>query len=421
MKKSHLGYTNKYTANLFISCWIAYFSTYICRLNFSVVMPELSKGSIMTEEQLASVSSAFFICYGIGQLFSGILGDKVSPKILVFLGTCISALSNILIFAFCKSYTALILLWGINGIVQSLVWSPILRIAGDYFNKQDKEKFATDISTTVTIGTLVSYGIGLVTLLFLPWNYVFLTCGLCTLAASVFWIHNTKKLKPAKNTESVKEPSGTQGISLKQFIKIFTVSGCLILLIPIAIQGTLKDSITQWMPTFFGDYFNLGTDISIILTMVLPVVNVSGAYIARAVNKHVKNEMITSALFFSAALIFLVLMLVFGIKNSVFALVCVAVITTCMHAINVMFITLVPLHFSKYGCTSTMGGLLNSFAYIGCGALNIAAGKVLNTYSSSWNKLFCFWLLLSIIAIAFSAVCSFIWKRFVNKPLTVQK
>lgn len=412
MKKAYLGYKNKYSMRLFLACWVAYFSTYICRLNFSVVTPELMKNSVLTEPQIALVSSAFFICYGAGQLFSGRMGDKFSPKIMVFLGTFISAISNILIYFFCQSYTGLIILWGINGTVQSLVWSPILRIAGDCFDTRDKEKFGTDISTTVTLGTLASYAIGLLALLFLPWNYVFLICGLCTLAASVFWIMSTNKLNLHKSPEANKS---VQNISLKQFFRLFAVSGSLILLLPIAIHGTLKDSVTQWTPTLFDNYFNLGTDISIILTMLLPVVNVSGAYIAKAVNRRLKNELTTSVSFFAAAFAFLIILLMLGTKSAFIALLCVAVITTCMHAVNVMFITMVPLHFSKYGCTSTMGGLLNSVAYIGCGALNFAAGKLLTDNTSSWNNLFVFWLLICAAGIVLTFAGSVLWKKFTLK------
>lgn len=415
MEKTYIGYKNKDSAKLFIFCWIAYFSTYICRLNFSVIMPELSKNNILTETQIASVSSAFFICYGLGQLFSGILGDKFSPRLLIFLGTFISALSNILIFALYTSHTWLIILWGINGIVQSLVWSPILRIAGENFDKKDREKFGTDISTTVTLGTLFSYGLGLVTLLFLPWNYVFLTCGICTLAASVFWIIQTGKLNLYNGSDNRKEKSAVPALSLKNFIKLFVSSGCLLLLIPIAVHGTLKDSVTQWMPTFFADRFNFGTDISILMTMVLPVVNVSGAYIARAINRKMQNVMKTSIVFFLVTMLFLALMRMIGTNNFTFALICIAAITTCMHAANVMFITMVPLNFGKYGCVSTIGGLLNSSAYIGCGALNLVAGKVLNSSSSSWNGVFIFWLVICIAAIVVTAACSVIWQKFTSK------
>lgn len=411
MKNSHFGYKNEYSLKLFFACWIAYFSTYICRLNFSIVTPELVKNSVLTEPQIATVSSAFFICYGAGQLFSGILGDKVFPRILVFIGTFTAALSNILIFFFCGSHTALALLWGLNGIVQSLVWSPILRIAGDYFDKTDREKFGTDISTTVTLGTLASYGIGLITMLLLPWNYVFLTCGVCTLLASAFWIAETGKLKLYKNTETGKNNKPRSDLSTKQFIKLFAISGCIIMLLPIAIHGTLKDSVTQWMPTLFTDKFNLGTDISILLTMILPVINVSGAYIAKAINKKLHNVLKTALVFFAVTIPFLVLLRFIGTSSSIFALVCLAVVTTCMHAVNVMFITMVPLHFEKYGCVSTVGGIFNSCAYIGCGMLNLAAGNILND-NSSWNRLFLFWVLICAVAIILTAACSVIWKKF---------
>lgn len=412
-----LGYKNKYSLKLFLACWTAYFSTYICRLNFSIVTPELIKNNVLTESQIAAISSAFFICYGAGQLVSGILGDRVSPRILVFIGTFTSALSNILMFFFCKSYAALILLWGLNGAVQSLVWSPILRIAGDYFDKNDREKFATDISTTVTLGTLASYGAGLLTMLFLEWNYVFLTCGLCTMSAAVFWICVTGKLNLYKNTNQIKNnmPTLNSDLSAKRFIKLFAISGCIILLIPIAIHGTLKDSVTQWMPTFFTDKFNFGTDISILLTMILPIINVSGAYIARAINKKLNNIMNTALVFFIVTILFLTLLRFIGTDSSLFALVCLAVVTTCMHAVNVMFITMVPLSFSKYGCVSTIGGILNSAAYIGCGLLNIAAGNILNNGSSEWNTLFLFWLLLCAAAILLTVVCSVIWKKFTSR------
>lgn len=422
MKKSYLGYKDKFSAQLFLACWTAYFSTYICRLNFSVAMPEIIKSNILNEAEIATVSSAFFICYGAGQLFSGRLGDILSPKKMIFAGTFISALSNILIFFFYQSHAGLILLWGLNGIVQSLVWSPILRIAGDYFNGADREKFGTDISTTVTLGTLTSYGIGLLTLLFLPWHYVFLTCGICTLAASAIWILMVNRLRIYKNKPARAAAQIKSGLTIKPFIKLFIFSGCLILLIPIAIQGTLKDSVTQWMPTFFDDRFHLGTDISIILTMVLPVVNVTGAYIARAINKKLKNELKTSVVFFAVTLLFLMVLLFFGAKSFMLALLCVTVITTCMHAVNVMFITMVPLHFSKYSLTSTIGGLLNSVAYIGCGALNIAAGNVLNGGGdSSWNRLFVFWFIICAVAVILTAGCSIIWKKFLSSKYTEVK
>lgn len=84
-----------------------------------------------------------------------------------------SGLSNIVIYIFYYSYTAITILWALNGIAQALVWAPLLKLAGDYYSEGEKLKFGVDISTTVPLGTLASYGVSLVTLLFAPWKYVF--------------------------------------------------------------------------------------------------------------------------------------------------------------------------------------------------------------------------------------------------------
>lgn len=415
MSKMLFGYKNKNYRDLFLLCWAAYFSTYICRLNFSAVMPEIANENVFTSGQIASVSSAFFISYGLGQFISGILGDKLNTRLMIFFGLLISSASNILIFFF-HSFPALITLWAINGIVQSLVWSPVLKTASIYFDKSEKEKFGVDISTTVPLGTLASYGVSLLTLIFLPWKYVFLTCGLCELLFAILWIATTKslfkKLKPITynnlNNENVKV------MNLKSTIKLMLSSGVFIMLIPIAIQGTLKDSVTQWIPTFFSSKFGSATSFSLALTMILPIINVTGAYFAKALNKKIKNELTTSLVFFGVSAVFLLILKLFGSANLTLSLICMAAVTNCMFAINVMLITMVPLWFNKSGRVSTIGGFLNAMAYIGCGGLNILAGIILEN-GSNWNSLFIMWLMLAVIACVLSAVCIPLWKRFVIK------
>lgn len=420
MKHSFFGYKNAYNGRLFLLCWIAYFSTYICRLNFSAVMPELLNSGSFTQSQTAAVSSAFFICYGAGQLFSGVLGDRFSPRILIFLGVTISALSNILIFAFSFSYAALMLLWALNGIAQSLVWTPILKIAGDCFSEGEKTKFGVDISTTVPLGTLASYGVSLLTLLILEWKYVFLVCGIIVLLAGIYWIAGTaglnKGIKVSKE-DSAAENETAHALSGKALVKAIFISGTAALMLPIAFQGTLKDSVTQWIPTFLESEYDMGTSLSLALTMILPVINVTGAYFARILNKKLKNELATSAAFFGIAAIFLIILLICGTKSAVISLICMAGITNCMFAINVMLITMVPLRFSKYGRTGTIGGLLNAVAYIGCGLLNMGAGTILEN-STGWSALFIMWLAIAVTAAVITLLSIKRWKRFTETDQT---
>ncbi len=414
MKKNLLGYEDIKNQKLCILCWIAYASTYICRLNFSAVMPELEKLGVFPESQIAAISSAFFICYGLGQVVSGMLGDRFSPRYLIFTGLAVSALSNIAIFLV-NTFIPFIILWALNGAVQSMVWTPILRIAGDCFSPYERERFGIHIASTVPLGTLASYGLSLLTLLFLPWKYVFLVCGAVSLAAAVYWITGTKNIITEKG--KVSPPEGRpapSSLSFKKLAGLMASSGIFILAISIVIQGTLKDSVTQWIPTFFSQRFSAGTGTSLALTMILPVINVTGAYFARFANRYLRNELKTSMLFFAAAAVFLAVLNFFG-NNIILALICMAGVTNCMFAINVMIITMVPLHFSSYGCVSTVGGILNAVAYIGCGALNMAAGSVLERSGSSWSALFIMWLVLALAAVVSTGAAVIPWNRYMGK------
>lgn len=57
----------------------------------------------------------------------------------------------------------------------------------------------------------------------------------------------------------------------------------------------------------FSSQFNSNTSFSILLTMVLPVVNVTGAFFARTVNNKLKKEAETSAVFLAIAFCFIYL------------------------------------------------------------------------------------------------------------------
>lgn len=414
MKTNFLGYEDKKNQKLCILCWIAYASTYICRLNYSAVMPDLEKLNVFPESQIAAISSAFFICYGLGQIVSGMLGDRISPRYMIFGGLAVSSLSNIAIFMV-NSFFPFITLWAINGAVQSMVWTPILRTAGDYFSPYERERFGIHIASTVPLGTLASYGVSLLTLLVLPWKYVFLVCGIISLTASAYWFMGTKnmitekeKVKPTENEAKV--PT----LSYKKMIGLMASSGVFILTISIVIQGTLKDSVTQWIPTFFSQQFSTGTGTSLALTMILPIINVTGAYFARFANRYLRNELKTSMLFFAIAAAFLAVLNFFG-NNIILSLICMAGVTNCMFAINVMIITMVPLHFSRYGCVSTVGGILNAVAYIGCGALNMVAGSILEKSGSSWSALFIMWLSLAVIAVIVTGIAVLPWNKFIRK------
>lgn len=71
MTGTFLGYQTKHHGSLFLLCWAAYFSTYLCRLNYSAAMPELSGADVFSSAQIASVSSVFLFATALGSFSAG--------------------------------------------------------------------------------------------------------------------------------------------------------------------------------------------------------------------------------------------------------------------------------------------------------------------------------------------------------------
>ncbi len=392
--KRMLGYGSVRDRNVFLLCWLAYSATYICRLNYSAVIPALTAAGVFSESRIASVSSAFFVCYGLGQIVSGVVGDRLRTDLMIFYGVFFSAVTNLLIFFF-HTYWALLLLWAANGLFQSLVWSPILKLASVEYGAEDRERFGMHMSTTVPVGTVLSYCVSLLTMLVLPWRFVFLTCGGVLLAVALVWLLGVRNLhlrQPVQAKQTGKRAA-------KGTLSKLLTGSLLLLLVPIVAQGTLKDSVTQWVPDFFTDRFQLSVSFSLLLTMVLPVINVTGAFLARWVNRYLHSEVRTSAVFFGIALLFLLLLPVVAQYSAVLSLIAMVMITNCMFAINVLLITLVPLRFAKQGIVSTVAGVLNATAYIGCAVMNQLAGGLLER--RSWLAVMIFWAVLCLVAILF--------------------
>ena len=86
-------------------CSISYLAVYIARNILGTVSPELIKGDIFTEGQIGTLSSIYFICYGIGQLINGAIGDKIKAKYMISAGLCLAGVCNLL-FALAKFESA---------------------------------------------------------------------------------------------------------------------------------------------------------------------------------------------------------------------------------------------------------------------------------------------------------------------------
>lgn len=61
--------------------FLTYMVSYITRTNYGAIIAEMEVATDMSRELLSMALTGSFITYGIGQIISGIIGDRFSPKI----------------------------------------------------------------------------------------------------------------------------------------------------------------------------------------------------------------------------------------------------------------------------------------------------------------------------------------------------
>lgn len=395
---------------LFWLCWIAYFSTYIGRLNYSASLTGIILSEGFSKGQAGMIGTAFFFAYGAGQFVSGFLGDRLAPKKMVFTGLMVSGLCN-LAMAGAKSSGLMTAVWCVNGLFQAFIWSPMIRLMYEYYKTETRMKACVSLNSSVPIGTMAAYGLTALVIWLSGWRTMFVLAGAALIGTSLFWITGMKRVEryAAESGKMAEMPSGETGGSAKAAVNwksLLIQSGFLFLMMALFVQGALKDGVTTWVPTYISETYGLSAILAITSTMVIPVFNLLGVYLASFANLHwFRNEVRTAGAFFvfSAAAI-LVLRLSSG-RSMAVSFLMLALATTAMMAVNTMLIAVLPSYFGVIGRASSVSGLLNSSVYAGgavstygIGALSVALG---------WNAAIVIWFLMAAV----SAVICFLTVR----------
>ena len=395
---------------LFFLCWTAYVFTYLGRLNYGACLVEIVNVEGWTKSQAGLIATGFFTTYGLGQLVNGFLGDRLSPRVMVAWGLGLSGLVNLL-FPLAPGASAAMALWCVNGFVQSMIWSPLVRQLSSWLPADRRQQACVNMNGTVPVGTLAVYGLSAGLVYLGSWKTVFFTSGTLLLAMSLLWYRGIGKIEthvvpaPAPQTVSGDQP---QHHSLWRLALISAMPLCLAAL---AMQGMLKDGVTTWIPTFLEENFGFTAAASILCTTVVPIINLGGVYFASWVNRRlIRNEVLTASLFFLVGLGALCLLAFRPIQSALVSLLLLAVTTTFMMGINTLLASMMPHYFVPYGVCSTVTGLLNAGAYVGCALSSYGNGAIVERFG--WSSILYCWC----ICAAVGAVCSLLaagrWKKF---------
>lgn len=401
-------HTKQAAQRLTALCCLIYFASYLTRLDYGAALAEIILDLEISKESAILAVTGSFITYGVGQLFSGALGDRFSPRRIIALGLAATSLCNIAV-ALLDSIAAITVLWCLNGFFQSMLWPPLVKVMVQNLPKRDYERGCVLVSGAATVGTIAVYLLVPLCIQLESWRLSFHSAAVFGLLSAVLWLRGTRALSQPLTFSSAAPLSQPPRPAPPALGRLLCLSGLVPVLGAIVAQGILRDGLTTWMPTFIAENYQLGSALSILTAVVLPVFSLVCIFLTSHLHSRLGNELITSTVVFSlgsAASCLLPLLHNGGAAASVLLM---AVTTGCMYGVNMMLIGRLPAYFSRYDCVSTLSGILNACTYVGSALSTYGIAAV--SSRMGWSVTMVLW---AVIALLGTLLCGFSARRWGN-------
>ena len=397
---------NKKSNLLIFLCWLAYTSAYVARLNYNASMVEILAQLDITKEAAGTVSSFFFFAYGAGQLVNGLLSKKYNTKYSVavaLIGSCVINFS----MTYCQGIEMMKYLWMLNGVFQSILWSSLIKTLSDNLSDDKLSKAVMAMSTTVASGTFTAYGLAaLFSALQMKWTTIFYVSSAVVGIVAVIWLAGMGSIQKTKKEASEETKQTRQKLTLTPVLVLSIV----VILVSAVTNGFIKDGVTTWVPSILKEEFGVPSSLSIIVTLLLPVVSIFGASLVKMLRKKQENENILNGIFYLGATVLSgLIILTISLKSVPLTLVLFGGIACLMAAVNNVITSVVPLYSRDKIDSGLSAGLLNTFCYVGSTLATSLLGKIADT--KGWNDVFYCILIFTVVAFAVCTVSAIVTRK----------
>ena len=382
---------------------VTYTISYITRINYGAVILEMERATGFSKSLLSMALTGSFITYGVGQIISGICGDIFPPKKLVSLGLVLTVSMNILI-PICNNPYQMLVVWCVNGFAQSFMWPPIVKLMTELLSSEDYKKVSAKVSWGCSFGTILVYLVSPLLISLRGWKSVFVFSAICGICMLFIWNRYSYEINTSERKSS---------ISNKGNLRILCTPILVCIMVAIILQGSLRDGITTWMPSYIAETYNISSIISILTGVVLPIFGLLCIQTATVLYRKVlKNPLVCAGVFFAIGAVSALSLRIITGENAALSVVFSALIAGCMHGVNVILICMIPHFFEKYGIVSTVSGVLNSCTYIGSAISTYGIAAISEKFG--WSYTLTIWCLIATLGTFLCLICIKPWKKNFN-------
>ncbi len=403
-------------------CSLVYFVSYFSRKDFAAAMAEMISDGVIDKPLGGYISMAMFVLYGVGQLVSGFLGDRLPPAYLLAAGLFTTSLTNLLMPLLPSG--AMVALWAVNGFAQAMLWPPIVRILADNLSRDAFVRANLVVTCAAHLSTVLLYLYVPLCIIVADWKMAFHTASALALFAGALVVILTSVFVFGGKAEKDNNPDPVSNLANKndnKYLQLAIKSALPTIFVAIISMGFLRDGIETWLPTLLSETFDMNAGRSILVSVLLPVFAAAAIALITVLHRTrlFGNEVLGSILLFLGAVAVTALLCFTvvgeGIAARILTLVLACLVTAAMHAINFLYISCLPGHFAKYRRAATTSGICNAFTYVGAAISMYTIPAVSEHFN--WSAVMLTWCIVSLIGAVLSILSLKHYTKFTAKDV----
>ena len=384
---------------LLLTCM--YMVSYITRINYGAVISEIATD--VGGKDLASLAvTGSFVTYGAGQLISGYMGDKIQARYLVFAGFLLTIAMNFTV-SFLSNPIIMAVVWSVNGFAQAFMWPPVVKLMTEFLDGNNYKKTTVIVSYGASFGTMATYLISSLCVGVFSWRAMFVICAAIGLLMAVIWIKHCPLMDMKGSSVQTSEDAPKVKFGFPFII--------LAVMPIIVLQGALRDGVQTWMPEFIKSTFELK---GLLTGLALPLFSILSMRVtSKLYQSKITNEFLCAGTMLGIGMLSSGALFVCNGFNPVISTIFGAMLTGCMHGVNMIMVCMVPPHFGKYGRISLISGVLNACTYVGSALSTYGIAKFSENFG--WNNTILLWAGIALAGLLICVIFAKSWRNFTRE------
>lgn len=388
----------KNPAVLGLTCFFAYAACYTGRNILSSMMPQMIENNIYGRDLLAAMGSAFLISYGIGQLVNGCIGNKISSKIMVFIGLFLTGTMAIL-FPMFHSHNMANILWAVCGFLCSMLWGPLSKLVGENTSPEVGRIILTLLTIASIAGTGVTYLLAILSSFRNSWKSGFVLAGILLITVSVLWLIASSYMD--KNGITKRAAISVQPAISNKITGYLIKNGFIAMTAATMLNGVIRNAVSFWIPTFISERFGFSSAASAAISSILPFVNLGGTLLSVLIAKKLNNdEKKTMSLLFAFSTVMFAGMFVLDGRGIILNIAALFAASAAMTGACNMIFSFYILNFAHTGKISGITGFLDFSSYTSASVVSILFSSLITNFG--WNFIVGIWAVTTLLGIVFT-------------------